>query len=240
MEVSREKLAELLELQKIDSTIDRLEARRRALPEQAELDELERGLGELEHSIGEQQAVVDEIAVRQRKLDSDIEIVRTKIDTDDGKLNSGKFTNPRELADLQREVESLKRRQANLEDQDLEVMEEREQAEGVLTPIIEEFGRLRVAAEEATKRRDEAAGDVQTELVQAGEERERWAPKFDEELLSLYDRLRASKGGVGAAALVGGVCQGCHMTLPKQEYERVRKAEGMVFCEECRRILVVM
>jgi predicted nucleic acid-binding Zn-ribbon protein len=240
VDVSREKLIELLELQKIDSTIDRLDARRRALPEQAELERLEDQLSKAEAAYAEQQSIVDEIAARQRKLDGDIEIVTTKIGRDESRLYSGEFTNPKELSDLQSEVESLKRRKSSLEDQDLEVMEEREQAEKVLTPLKEEIEQLGSKIEEATVRRDRAAGETSTKLEEARVEREQWPPRFDDELVELYDSLRASKGGVGAAALIDGTCQGCHMRLPSQEYEAVRKSQGLVFCDECRRILVVM
>jgi predicted nucleic acid-binding Zn-ribbon protein len=238
--VSREKLVELLELQKLDSTIDRLDARRRALPEQAQLDALEERLSETEQSIAERQAELDEIVTRQGKLDGDIDLVTAKITSEEAKLHSGTITNPKELTDIQREVESLKRRRSGMEDHDLEVMEEREQAESVLAPLLEEAERLGKEIVEATTNRDRAAGDVIGQLEETKAERSRWVPKFDQELLDRYEELRAAKAGVGVAALIDGVCQGCHMRLPTQEYERVRKAEGMVLCDECRRILVVM
>jgi predicted nucleic acid-binding Zn-ribbon protein len=240
VDASRETLKELLELQKIDSTIDRLEARRRNLPEQAELDALADRLASLERAIGEQQAVVDEIARRQHKLEGEIDMISAKIEREEGKLYGGEIANPKELSDLQEEVVSLKRRRSNLEDQDLEVMEEREQAEKELAPLLEEAKEVRNAIEAARNRRDHANADLIAHLNQAKEERTQWAPKFDPELLGLYDSLRASKGGVGAAALTDGVCQGCHMRLPAQEYERVRKSEGLIRCDECRRILVVV
>lgn len=203
------------------------------------MDTLDERLSNVEKSIAEQQAVVDEIAMRQRKLDGDIEMIATKIEKDQERLYSGEFTNPKELSDLQHEVESLRRRKGNLEDQDLEVMEEREQAENVLAPLLGQVDELRQEITSASERRDRAAGETTDHLEQARAERDRWAHKFDSELLSLYDGLRATKGGVGAAPLIDGACQGCHMRLPSQEYERVRKAQGLVFCDECRRILVV-
>ena len=63
---------------------------------------------------------------------------------------------------------------------------------------------------------------------------------IDPGLLHVYDEIRTARGGIGAAAMVDGVCQGCHMRLPAQEAERVRSAEGLIRCDECRRILVVL
>lgn len=233
-------LADLLELQRVDSTIDRLTTRRRALPEQAELDDLQEGIAALEREIGDQQAVVDEVALRQRRLDNDIELLSAKIRSEQARLYSGQIANPKELTDIQREVESLKRRVSGLEDADLEVMEERENAEQRLAELNDEFRRRHEAAKEATERRDRASAELDARLEAARAEREVWRPKIDSGLFGLYDDLRSAKGGVGAAAMVDGVCQGCHMRLPAQEMERVRHAEGLVRCDECRRILVVL
>lgn len=230
----------MLELQRVDSTIDRLEARRRNLPEQAALELLEEQLTSLEKTVAEQQAVVDEIASRQRKLEADLEKMGLKIAAEQAKMYGGAATNPKELVDLQREVESLKRRISLMEDDDLGIMEEREGAEGELTKLAAEAEGLRGQISEAVKVRDRASADIDEQLNAAVDEREQWAPKFDAELLAFYDELRAAKGGVAAAALVDGACQGCHMRLPAQEYDRVRRAAGLVRCDECRRILVVV
>lgn len=240
VEPSKEALLQLLELQKVDSLIDRLESRLRNLPEQAELDGLEERLAGLDKSLGEQQAIVDDIRKRQEKFDTEIEMISSKIKKEDERLYSGKIANPKELADIQEEIGSLKRRQGSLEESDLAVMEERESAEKLLEELTSESSDVRAQIEETTNRRDHASGDVGTQLTAARSERSGWIPTIDPELLELYDDLRASKAGVGAAALLDGVCQGCHMRLPSQWVEQVRKATGLVRCDECRRILVVL
>ena len=63
-------------------------------------------------------------------------------------------------------------------------------------------------------------------------------PKFDPDLLERYDDLRRLKKGVGAAALVDGVCQGCHEQLSAVEVDRLKRADGIRRCDHCRRILV--
>lgn len=240
MKPSRDALLQLLELQKVDSTIDRLESRRRNLPEQAELDSLEERLIVLEKSLGEQQAIVDDILMRQGKLDNEIEMIDAKIKKEEERLYSGSIANPKELADIQEEVSSLKRRKSSLEDSDLEVMEEREAAEKQLDLVNTEAEEVRKKIQDATVRRDEASAEIDRQLEEARRARSDWVPKIESELLELYDDLRAAKGGVGAAALLDGVCQGCHMRLPYQEVERIRKADGLIRCDECRRILVVL
>lgn len=240
MEPSRDDLLRLLDLQKVDSTIDRLAARRRNLPEQAELDAAEEKLVALDREIAEQQAVAHEVALRQRKLDGEIEMLGQKAKSEEAKLYSGSIANPKELEDLRREIEAIRRRISGLEDQDLEVMEEREEADGRLQQLLDERAQLRETAAEAAGRRDRASREIEGQLAEARARREELGPAVELGLLELYEDIRALKDGVAAAALVDGVCQGCHMTLPAQEVYRIRHTEGLVRCDECRRILVVL
>lgn len=238
MDLPRQALLDLLELQRIDSTIDRLQSRRRNLREQEELEALESRLGEIEKELGDQQAAVDEVTTRQKKIDGDIDLISQKIAAEQERLYAGNINSPKELAHLQAELESLRRRKSSLEDTDLEIMEEREAKEKELQRLTEEQTSLQAQIQEAAANRDRAATDIDVQLGEAQGKRGTWAPKFDNETLEFYDGLRASRGGVAIAALEDGTCQGCHMKLPAQEYEKVRQSEGLVYCDECRRILV--
>lgn len=239
VEASRQTLLELLELQKLDSIIDRLTARLHNLPEQAELDTLLDRQGRLEAQVGELEAQVDEVAGRQRKLDTEIDNIGRKIAHEEARLNSGDVGSPREMASIGAEIESLKRRRTRFEDEDLEVMEEREELEKQLKGLREQLDGMQPQVAEAITRRDAAGGQVREELERAKERRQGWIPRIKPDLLAYYEDLRKAKGGVGAAALQGSMCLGCHMQLPAQEVVRVRASEGLVRCDECGRILVV-
>jgi uncharacterized protein len=239
VDASRETLVDLLELQSIDSSIDRLNNRLGDLPEQAELDQLQERYRAVEKEVAEKQALLDDVAGRQRKLDAEIEGVDKKVKLEEERLYAGDVTSPRELASLVAEIDGLKRRRSRIEDSDLEVMEERETHEKELKAVSEELSALKDAIQDATARRDQASGDLHVQLDTQEAARIAFSAKFDSELLSLYDDLRASKGGVGAAALSDDTCLGCHIKLPAQEVARVRRTSGMVFCDECGRILVI-
>ena len=240
MDTSRDALLTLLQLQRVDSTIDRLQARLAHLPEQAALDALEAKVQELDAQIAERQAVFDDVSIRQRRLDFEVDTLVQKIRAESGRLYSGVVSNAKELQDISREVEALKRRKSVLEDNDLEVMEERDGVEKELEALTSERSSLAAEIERGRLSRDEAAGETGRQLTAAETERQRWVPRVDPQLIKVYDTIRASKGGVGAAAMVDGTCQGCHMRLPAQEAERVRTAGGLVRCDECQRILVVI
>jgi uncharacterized protein len=99
--------------------------------------------------------------------------------------------------------------------------------------------------QQARARVDALGGDSVRELQQIEgdvgarrEERNAIAAEVDEELLELYDDLRRQKHGVGAAAIVDGVCQACHEKLSAMELDRLKRTDGVKRCEYCRRIVL--
>ena len=240
MDTSRGALLNLLELQKVDTAIDRFTARVANLPEQAALDELVARLADNEVARAERRAALEDAVVRQKRLDFEVDTVSRKIEIESNRLYSGIVGNAKELSDLSREVEALKRRKTVLEDSDLAVMEERETIEGELAALDAEHEVLVAGVASATAERDAAAGAVGGQLSAAQAQRETWLPKIDRDLLGFYDTIRRAKSGIGAAAMIDDVCQGCHVRLPAIEAARVRAAQGLVRCDDCQRILVAV
>ncbi len=108
-----------------------------------------------------------------------------------------------------------------------------------------QIGGAEAAAAAAREHAESVGGDAARELDEIvrslevrGGQREALVPGFDPELLELYEELRGHKRGVGAAALVDGVCQGCHQQLSAVELDRLKRLEGIRRCEHCRRIVV--
>ena len=225
---------QLLELQKLDLLIDRLTARRDELESGEDVRTARAALEAAENVLGEQKLALDSLDREQRRLEGDIDSLSRKADDEQKRMYDGSVVNPKELEAIQHEVESLKTRRGRIEDELLERMERREELDG----------RIAQAQAEATGARDrlaEVSGDSVHELEDIGKglaegsaERAQLVPAFDEELLELYDDLRRQKRGVGAAALVDGVCQGCHQKLSAMEMARLKKVQGVKRCEYCR------
>jgi predicted nucleic acid-binding Zn-ribbon protein len=147
---------------------------------------------------------------------------------------------PRELESLQSEVQSLHRRQSDLEEVVLDVMERRETAQGTLEQATAEREQLRSDQISVTAARDAALAELAEQSVKAGDHRMEVTAAIPPDLLELYDKLRAQYGGVGAAALRQRRCQGCNLTLNTVDVNAIRAApdDEVLRCEECRRILV--
>jgi predicted nucleic acid-binding Zn-ribbon protein len=230
----------LLDLQAHDSAIDRLGHRRRTLPEIAQIEELEGRLARLADDIVLIETEDGDLGREQAKVDGDVEQVRARMTRDQQRLDAGQVGSPRELENLQHEIESLKRRQSELEDVELEVMERREAVQTRRDELKREREQVALDLDAAVSRRDETWGEIDTELATVTAERAELASTMPDELLALYEKVRSSSAGVGAAALHRGQCQGCHLQLNTTDLNRIREADPdeVLRCEECRRILV--
>ncbi|MGY1695384.1 zinc ribbon domain-containing protein [Geodermatophilus sp. SYSU D00814] len=229
----------LLTLAGEDVALTQLAHRKRTLPEVAAVEaaaEAERGFAEAEvHAETE----VRDLDREQKRLEADVETVRQRAARDQGRIDSGAAT-AKEITSLQSELQSLSRRQSDLEDQVLELMERRETADATLVAAQE--GRTSAVAdrERAEQLRDDALADIADATARHEAARAEVAAGISEQLLALYDRIRAQTGTTGAAVLKARQCQGCRIELNGRELAAVRNADPheVVRCENCGRILV--
>ncbi len=240
VKASPEAQLRLLELADLDAELGRLEHRRRSLPEHAELSHLEQRDRELRDEIATLEAREGDLKREQAKADADVDQVRTRIARDRSRLDAGQVNSPRELENLQSEIESLLRRQSDLEDVELDVMERLEAAQGRLKEAGAERGSIGTDVDAVTARRDVALAEIGQLSGTAAQRRAAVVAEEPTDLLDLYERLRVQHGGVGAAALRRGQCQGCHLSLNTVDLNAIRAAaaDDVLRCEECRRILV--
>ena len=240
MKASPEAQLRLLELADIDAELGRIEHRRRSLPEHAEVARLEAHDGELRDSVASLTAQTSDLRREQAKAEADVDQVRSRITRDRQRLDSGQVNSPRELENLQSEVQSLLRRQSDLEEIVLDVMERSETAQASLERAAAEREQLAGEIASVTAARDTALAELEEQAGKAGDRRAGISADLPAGLLELYDKLRAQHGGVGAAALHQRRCQGCHLTLNTVDVNTIRAAppDEVLRCEECRRILV--
>jgi uncharacterized protein len=239
VKASPEAQQRLLELADLDAELARLEHRRRSLPEIAEAERIEARDRELRDEIVALEAAEKDLAREQGKAEADVDQVRTRIERDRGRLDAGTVTSARELETLQSEIVSLARRQSDLEEIVLDVMERRETAQSRRTALSDERSALDTELRGVAARRDAALGEIAEEAGKATDRRAGVAAEEPADLLALYEKLRAQHG-VGAAALRRGRCEGCHLSLNTVDLNRIRAAapDEVLRCEECRRILV--
>ncbi len=228
----------LLDLAGIDTTLAQLAHRRRTLPERAELDVLARELSALEDERARAQVAIDDLDRDIDRLEQDVDQVRARKRKDEDRLAAG-VGPARELEALQHELASLNRRQGDLEDAELELMEQRETAQGVLTGIEKRITEAREKRDAVEQRRDDSLNEITKEEEFKRGARQPLAADLPGELVTLYDKIRA-ESGLGAALLTAGRCGGCRLELSGADRARIRAADpdDVVRCEECRRIMI--
>ena len=233
-------LEALLVVQGHDTRLDQIRHHLATLPERATREAAAAALTEVQGDIAAEQAIRDELARDQKRLDDEVESLGAKRKGFDTKLYSGTVSNPRELQDLQEEIDALGRRITVLEDRELTIMEKVEPVEAGLATLTATLatrtGALADAEVALTAAEAESATDLEHELAL----RATAAEVVPDDLLDHYGKLRVGLGGVGVARLVGTQCGGCHLTLSAMEASRLRKApdDEVAHCEECGRILV--
>ena len=239
VKASPEAQLRLLELADLDTELGRLDHRRRSLPENAELGQL----AERTAKVRDATTIADtDLADLDRDLsraERDVDQVRVRIDRDTVRLNAGQVSNARELESLQSEVVSLRKRQGDLEEVVLELMERREAAQSRHDAAAAEAQVTTAETDAVTARRDAALAEIGEQAAKAADTRAGVVAEIPAALLTLYDKIRASSGR-GAALLRRGQCEGCRETLSTVELNEVRAAapDEVIRHEECGRILI--
>jgi predicted nucleic acid-binding Zn-ribbon protein len=229
----------LLDLQAIDTALAQLAHRRRTLPETAELGRLARELSTMEDERVRAQVAVDDLDRDIARFERDIDQVRSRKAKDQQRLDTGSGP-ARELEALQHELATLSRRQGELEDAELELMEKREEAQSALDGVEARLIAGRAVREQTERTRDETLATIakEEEFRQSG--RKPLAADLPADLLALYDKIREQTGGIGAALLRKGRCEGCRLELAGNERATLRSTppDEVVQHDECRRIMV--
>ncbi len=231
---------DLLSLQTHDTAADRSRHRRASLPERAALAEQELARGGLETQLIDARARRDEVLREERRLDDEVRALEARAKAEDQRMYSGTISSPKELQAMAADVEHLRRRAREVEDEELEVLERREELDAEVGEIEATRAAVQLEIDRLTAVVAEEEASIDAEL--AAEEAGRVAvrPNIPDNVLSLYESIRKMNRGTGAARLVGSSCQACHLTLPATEVDRIRRLppDDMVRCDHCGAILV--
>lgn len=175
---------------------------------------------------------------RTTQKDEELELGSTnsKADRSSDRLYSGKVRNPKELEDLQKEIEALGRRRAALEDELLETMLMLEESEAEREEAAAVLAKMTAAWEEKTAALREEQHTVALQINALIAQRQQRAARVEAAALRQYDSLRQKKGGLAVANLKNGSCQGCRVGLPASKVLAVKEG-GLETCSSCGRIL---
>ena len=230
----------LLDVQELDSKLDSLRHQLSSIPEAKALAELRRGRADVDDAARDARILVADLTEEQSRADADVEQVRARRERDQGMIDAGSISDPKALERMLGELESLARRISDLEDVEIDVMQRLEDAQAELEHRTAALEKIDREAAELESTRAQKAAALEAELAKVAADRLEAVTGMPEDLMTLYEKLRTSKGGVGAAALHRKECQGCRLTLNAADLAVIaaKPADEVVRCEECDRILV--
>jgi predicted nucleic acid-binding Zn-ribbon protein len=230
----------LLDLQQQDTRLTQLAHQAAHLPDSAVLADIDARLSRLRDQVVAAETIASDLETDQSQAEKDVEQVRERRRRDQELLDSGSVGDPKQLQAISSELENLVRRQSDLEDVELEIMERVEGARAAVAQLTGERDALAAERQEVASRVRDQFADIESERTAVVTQRDLIAGEIPADLLALYSKIRTDHGGVGAAPLHRGSCQGCRLALPPTEIEALRAApaDAVIRCEECRRILV--
>ena len=227
---------DVLALQETDQALDR--ARARLTDVEAQLGESEE-LAALRQAVAEREEVLTQLRSRLHDAEWSVDDARGKATEVERKLYGGTIRNPKELADLDADLSSLKTQVGKREDTLLSLLVEMEEAEALLGNA-----RSTLSETEAVWQRDQAAllkekSQLEREIADLERRRRDQLPAVDASSLRLYQLLRERHRGQAVAGVERGMCQGCRIALPMSLLQKARSGVGLVQCVSCERILLV-
>jgi predicted nucleic acid-binding Zn-ribbon protein len=222
----------LYELQEVDLA---LEAQELALKQIAsQLGESQAVLGARSKLASEEQRL-EEMGHKQHSLEWEIDDITTKITRAEEELYSGRVGNPKELANLQHEIEALKAKRSELEDGTIEVMEQVEEARVGIDTLKSELKTLETEWQTQQGKLKADKERLEAELVSLKQKRESVSSQVDSGAVDFYLGLKKQKG-TAVARVEQGVCRGCRISLSNAEIQRARVGD-LIQCSSCGRIL---
>ncbi|MGB2719681.1 hypothetical protein AYK61_01620 [Rhodococcus sp. SBT000017] len=238
MNVDPKVQASLLELAGVDTELSQIAHRRKSLPEQQEVDKLETERTTRKDAAVTVQISMDDLDRDIRKLEGEVDAVRKREARDKKMLESGTIA-PKQMTELQHELGSLERRQGILEEELLEVMEQREASERDYEHAGAQLTQIEDELVDAGRRRDDAVADLDVAEKRGAARRESLVSGLPADLLALYEKQRALTGR-GAALLQARRCGACRIELDRNEIASIanKPADALIRCSECNAILV--
>jgi uncharacterized protein len=222
----------LLELQKLDLAIAKLDGQARAIPQA--IDALEGRLAKAREGLETTKGRVDLLQKDRRAKERELDEVGQNAKKKQARLFEIK-TNE-EYSAVLKEIEALKAKSSVLETEILEQMESSDVAAKAVAEAAKVFQAADLALQSERRDKEAQLATLQKELAILQAARKGKASRVDGELLRHYTRLMKSRD-VAMVAVADGSCQGCGMALTPQTYNEVKRNDRMFTCSSCNRIL---
>jgi len=226
-------IVRLIELQKLDLEILKLERSMAEVPEA--LKKVKEKKESLEGKLANLTAIIEEKEAQRKLFEEELKEEIKRLKQTQARLTQIRGT--REYQILLAEIEEIKRTNKQKEEEILKLMEEVEKLTVEKNKIEEELNKITQIFDEENKKFEELCQKLKEEIAKLTEKRAQMTKKVSSGILRKYEMIRQKKGGIGIAPVDNGVCEGCHMAIPPQLYIEIQKDKRFHECPHCKRII---
>ncbi len=228
-------LSNLLRLQKIDTELSRLEAKKQDVPRRIEGIQLV--IKNKQDELDVAKNMIIELKKQNKLLEVDLKETEEKINQFSAQLYSAK-TNEQYKAFL-KEIEVQKKQKTKIEDEIIAILEKTEITEEKIKTLEKELKELQQETQEKIAFLKKEEADLINALNERTVERERLITAVGKDIMQIYERIRKNKGGMAVVTIESERCQGCFNPIPIQKILEIKRNDRIHFCEYCGRIIVV-
>ena len=213
-----------------------------------EVKSKEQALQQITSQLGDNQAVVrvqnqltietqnlEELRKQQHSAEWEIDSLESKLATVEKELYSGRIGNPKELTNLQHEVDGLRAKRSQLEDEALEIMDKVELTKAGVATLSNELKTVETEWHRQQQQLSAEMEELKTKLSDLKHKRQALTAEIDPKAVELYHKLSRQKGQA-VAKIEQGICSSCRISLPITDLQRARSGD-LVQCSSCGRIL---
>jgi predicted nucleic acid-binding Zn-ribbon protein len=228
-----EQLGMLIQLQEIDGKIRSLADQKKRLPEILAGLESRRAANKAELETAKENLLAAQKSKRDR--DKDLEAGVQKVEK--LKTRSSEIKNNKEYQALLKEIETAEQENKAIEDDILTLMEKIDAAATQITAAEQKANDEEISIRAELKQHEAAFAKLEVELQGVERTHQELAARVDPSVLSSYQKLLRTKGGVAITEARGENCSGCYMSIPPQIFVNVKKNASIITCPNCHRIL---
>jgi len=229
----QEEILKLIELQKIDLEILKIEKNMQEIPQS--LQKAQKEKEELNKKLENLNQLIEEKKKQKDLFEEELKQEYQRLKSTQARLIQIRGT--REYQLLLRGIEEIKKANKQKEDEILKLMEEIENLEKEKEKLEEEMKKLENLYQEEKQKFDSFCAELSASKDKLLQKREKIAKKIPSALLKKYEAIRLKKGGVGIAPVDNYVCEGCHMAIPPQLYNELLRDNRYYECPHCKRLI---
>jgi uncharacterized protein len=229
----KEQIGFLKQLQGIENQAHSLSKKINGIPEK--LQEIDRRQAGFEQDIQTENQRIEEVKKEYRSHEADLQGNLSKIKKSNEKLGSVK--NNKEYQAILKEIDDIKARNSEIEDQILQCIDLMESMEKNIKSRRRELDDFVAKAEIEKKHVDADNLESRKTLEALEKEKTLLTAKMDSSFLVQFKKTREIVGLTTIARVKDALCLGCNVRIPPQRYNELQRFESLQYCPNCHRII---